>query len=85
MIHTPLIQQPDGRSSIILMTPPSVKRDIKELFDLVDAAYQRGEKGAIFCQINEKKMSVTFMPQSIAKRIADAVKLPDSEPEDTHS
>lgn len=84
MIHIPAQLQLDGHTSITLVTPKSVERDLKELFDLVDQHFEQGTKGAIFAQIEPRLMRVTFCPPEIANRIAMAFSEGSSGEEETH-
>lgn len=75
MIIYPISHKEDGRAVIRIKTPPSIKKDIQELFDLIskDAAKNGERRVSICAQIHEGYMSVSFMPNDISIRIRDAV------------
>jgi hypothetical protein len=72
MIHTPIKHLNNGRAVITIMTPPGVKKDLAEIFNLASKAYENCAKGAVFCQIDEGMMKVVFLPHDQALLVNEA-------------
>lgn len=72
MIHTPLKTLENGRALITIMTPLSVKKELAEIFDLCSQANKDGKQGAVFCQIDQQKIKVVFLPHDQAVLVNNA-------------
>lgn len=72
MIHTPFKTLQNGRATITIQTPPSVKKELAEIFDLATQANKDGQQGAVFCQIDQNIIKVVFLPQDHAIQVKNA-------------
>lgn len=73
MIFDPVNKTDCGIYATRVSTPKTLAKDIRPLFDLVDEAYEGGEKGAIYAQIQEGTIKAFFLPAKQAQKLSEFV------------
>lgn len=72
MIIQEFTSLPRDKAVMRISTPIEVRAALKPLFDLVNEKFESGEPGALFCQLDQHKMTITFLPQRCVAGVREA-------------